>query len=140
MRGTNLWTEFRAFALKGNLIDLAVAVVIGVAFSAVIGSLVKDIIMPVLSYVMPANASYTQWTVGTTEKPIYIGRFLGELINFLIIAFAVFIVVVKLLGSAMKRLAPPPVAEAPKTKECPLCLSTIPLGARRCAHCCGDLA
>lgn len=138
MKGTGLCAEFRAFALKGNLIDLAVAVVIGVAFGAVIGSLVKDILMPLISYVMPANASYTQWTVGTTEKPVYVGRFLGELVNFLIIAFAVFFVVVKLLASAMKRLAPPP-AEAPKTRECPLCLSVIPLGARRCAHCCGDL-
>jgi large conductance mechanosensitive channel len=138
MRCSNLCTEFKAFALKGNIIDLAVAVIIGVAFGAVISSLVKDVIMPVISYLMPANASYTQWTIGAAGKPIYIGRFIGEVVNFFIVALAVFLVVVKLLGSAIKRLAPP-AAEAPKTKECPLCLSTIPSGARRCAHCCGDL-
>lgn len=139
MSCSSLCAEFKAFALKGNIIDLAVAVIIGVAFGAVISSLVKDVIMPVISYVMPANASYTQWTLGTADKPIYVGRFLGEVLNFVIVAFAVFMVVVKLLGSAMKRLAPP-AAEAPKTKECPLCLSSIPLGARRCAHCCADMA
>lgn len=138
MRCSNLCNEFKAFVLKGNIIDLAVAVIIGVAFGAVISSLVKDVIMPLISYVMPANASYTQWTIGTEAKPIYIGRFIGEVLNFLIVAMAVFIVVVKLLGSAMKRLAPP-TAEAPKTKECPMCLSSIPVGARRCAHCCCDL-
>src|SRR3954468_17204889 len=99
-----LWEEFKNFAFKGNLIDLAVAVVIGAAFGAVVNSLVKDIVMPSISYLMPANMNYTQWTLGKNpEKPIKIGVFIGEIINFLIIALTVFIIMVKFLGALMKK-------------------------------------
>lgn len=127
----NLWTEFKNFAFKGNLIDLALAVVLGGAFSAVINSLVKNVVMPVLSYVLPEDQSYRNWTLGKVE----VGAFLGELVNFLIIALALFIVMVKVLG-AMRKSAPPPVT----TRECPFCISAIPLKATRCAHCTSEVA
>ena len=134
-----LWQEFKAFAFKGNMIDLAVAVVIGAAFGAVINSMVKDILMPVISYITPANMPYTEWKIGLGEKPILIGKFLGEVVNFVIIAFAVFITIVKVMGSVMKRVAPP-ASSAPTTRECPMCLSVIPIQARKCAHCTADIA
>ncbi|HEY8668804.1 MAG TPA: large conductance mechanosensitive channel protein MscL [Tepidisphaeraceae bacterium] len=130
----NLWQEFKAFAFKGNMIDLAVAVVIGGAFGGVINSIVKNIIMPLISYVTP-NMTYTEWHIGK----LMIGAFLGDVPNFLIIALAVFIVIVKVLGTVMKKaLAAPPPSE-PTTRECPKCLSLIPLRATKCAHCTADL-
>jgi large conductance mechanosensitive channel len=134
-----LWQEFKAFAFKGNMIDLAVAVVIGTAFGKVISSLVADVIMPAISYLIPSNAEYTKWTIGP-EKGIAIGRFIGETISFLVIAAAVFLVIVKLLGLLMKKPVPPLPAAGPLTKECPMCLSVIPIKARKCAHCTTELA
>jgi large conductance mechanosensitive channel len=133
--GTSLWQEFKAFALKGNFIDLAIAVVIGTASTAVIKSLVQDVIMPALAMAGgPVEGGYTKWTVG----PIHIGAFLGELVNFLVITLALFLVMVKLLG-AIQKAALPAKADEPVTKECPLCLSVIPFKARKCAHCTADL-
>jgi large conductance mechanosensitive channel len=129
-----LLQEFKAFAFKGNMIDLAVAVIIGAAFGAVIASLVKNIIMPLLSYVMPGD-SYRTWQIGRVE----IGAFLAEAVNFLIIASAVFLVIVKLLGTLMKRVVPVPAPKDPPMRECPFCLSMIPVRARRCSHCAADL-
>lgn len=127
-----LWQEFKTFALKGNMIDLAVAVVIGAAFGAVISSLVKNVIMPMLSYIIPTEGGYRAWHIGRIE----IGAFLGELVNFAVIALAIFLVIVKLVGMVVKRATPP---AGPTTRECPLCLSTIPIKATRCAHCTADL-
>lgn len=131
-----LWQEFKAFAFKGNMIDLAVAVVIGAAFGKIIDSLVKNIFMPLISYAQPKSAlGYESWTLGQLK----VGLFLSDVVSFLIIAAAVFLVVVKLLGAVMKRSTPPAPAE-PTSKECPYCLSVIPLKARRCGHCTSDLA
>jgi large conductance mechanosensitive channel len=129
-----LWEEFKTFAFKGNMIDLAVAVVIGTAFGAVISSLVKNVIMPALSYVLPEHAGYTAWKLGRIE----IGIFIGEVINFLVIAVAVFLCIVKVMGMIQKLTAPPAPSE-PVTKECPYCLSVIPIKASKCAHCTADL-
>ena len=180
MKLSLLWQEFKAFAFKGNMIDLAVAVVIGAAFGGVINSLVKDIIMPSVSYVTTGAATaahkaaaVAQGTAPTTApapagtqapptpapapapapaaaegKPvdfswtigrIRIGNFIAELLNFLIVAFAVFIIIVKLLGSVMKRVGGTPAPSEPTTKECPFCLSVIPIKARKCAQCTADL-
>jgi large conductance mechanosensitive channel len=128
-----LWDEFKAFAFKGNMIDLALAVVIGGAFGGVVNSLVKDIIMPIVGHIVPNEAGYLGWKVWG----IGIGSFLGELVNFLIIAAAVFLVIVKLVGSVVKKPEPP---AGPPMKECPLCCSNIPVKARKCAHCTADLA
>jgi large-conductance mechanosensitive channel len=237
----SLWAEFKAFAFKGNMIDLAVAVVIGAAFSGVINSLVQDMIMPGIIYLTstaaeakekatnivagPATApapsqatdaekaqaaellaqAETNLSVSTPlveayqavqtlqgmkaklPKPVQdqintdsgtllsiqqangmaapapppppppapaqpkavsfdwkvgpfnVGSFVGSLINFLLIAAAVFFTIVKLLGSVMKRMGPKEAPAEPVTKECPFCLSIIPIKARKCSHCTADL-
>lgn len=134
MKATQLLQEFKKFALKGNVIDLAVAVVIGGAFGKVIDSLVKKVIMPLISYVSPKPEGYEHWHIGRVE----IGAFLGEVLNFLIIAAAMFLVLVKFLG-AVQKAVPWSHPEEPATKECPFCLSSIPYRAKKCAHCTADL-
>ena len=134
MKVGSLWQEFKSFAFKGNMIDLAVGVVIGAAFGAVIKSMVDNVIMPMVGYVTP-RMTYTEWHIGK----VMIGKFLGDLLSFVIVAFAVFITIVKVLGAVMKRVQSEP-ASGPTTKECPLCLSVIPIHARKCAHCTADLA
>src|SRR4051812_13420364 len=79
-----LFTEFKAFALKGNVLDLAVAVIIGAAFTNVVNSMVKNLMMPVISMVIPGSQSYQNWHI----KQIAVGAFLADLINFLILAFS----------------------------------------------------
>jgi large conductance mechanosensitive channel len=133
MKASELWREFKGFALKGNLVDLAVAVIIGNAFGAVISSLVENILMPLLSYITPAE-SYRSWHVGRVQ----VGLFLGTLLNFLLISLAVFAVIVKLLGT-IRKIGLLPAPDEPTTKECPFCLSVIPTRARKCSHCTADL-
>jgi large conductance mechanosensitive channel len=136
----DFWKDFRKFAFKGNMIDLAVAVVIGNAFGAVVNALVKNIIMPILSYPMGLAdkdgklESYKQWHIGQVE----IGPFLAELVHFLIVSLAMFLVVVKLFGMMQKLVSDGD--DSPTTKECPYCLSEIPIKAVKCAHCTADLA
>ena len=128
--------EFRAFAFKGNMIDLAVGVVIGAAFGTVIKSIVDNVVMPIVSYVPGLRSGYEHWHIGR----VMIGRVLADLLNFTVVAFAVFLVIVKLLGAVMKATHRQPTSpEEPATKECPFCLSTIPFKATRCAHCTADM-
>jgi large conductance mechanosensitive channel len=132
----SLWSEFKNFAFKGNMIDLAVAVVLGAAFAQVIDSIVKGIIMPLISYVdLGKGGGYEGWHIGRLQ----IGRVLAELLNFTLVALAVFLVIVKVIGALVKRASAPPAAGEPTTKECPYCLMTIPLKATRCGHCTSQL-
>src|SRR4051812_6112134 len=104
---TSLWSEFKEFAFKGNMIDLAVAVVIGAAFGKIISSIVSNVIMPLISYVTP-NMDFSQWHIGK----VMIGNLINDVLGFVIVALAVFIVIVKVMGSMMKRAtAPPPPGE-----------------------------
>jgi large-conductance mechanosensitive channel len=223
-----LWGEFKAFAFKGNMIELAVAVIIGGAFGTVVTSLTQDVIMPTIGYAIntgekaaatvkdtatqavtavasktgittqPAVESTTQPAASTATTlpsagaavaavasnvedakakadaqakadadakakadadakakadadakanaaapikidlmigPVNVGKFIGALMNFLIVAFAVFILVVKLMGGVMKKLEKPVEPGEPTTRECPECLSIIPIKAKRCSHC-----
>lgn len=130
-----LWQEFKAFAFKGNMIELAIAVVIGAAFGKVIDSMVKNLIMPAIGYIAPNPDSYAGWKIGT----VMVGQFLADLVSFLVVAAAVFFLLVKILGGIRKMGASTPAPSEPTTKECPLCLSVIPIKARRCAHCTADL-
>jgi large conductance mechanosensitive channel len=97
-----LLDEFKAFALKGNVIDLAVAVVVGSAFAKIIDSLVKHLIMPIVGVLLPGEQGYLGWklTIAGTEIPY--GLFIGEVVNFVIVALALFIFIVKVLGWMMK--------------------------------------
>lgn len=98
----SLWEQFRNFAFKGNVIDLAIGVIIGAAFSSIVSSLVKDIIMPIIGIVMPGEEGYKAWAVTINGSKISYGAFVGEVLNFLIVAFVLFIIVRKILGSIMK--------------------------------------
>lgn len=98
----SFWDEFKAFAFKGNVIDLAVGVIIGAAFAKIIDSLVKHLIMPLVSLVLPSTESYTSWRWVINDKEVPYGLFLAEVVNFLILALVLFIFIVKVLGWLMK--------------------------------------
>ncbi len=120
--------EFKSFITKGNVVDLAVAVVIGVAFNSVITSFVSDIITPLIGVAGHYNFSTLNYTVnGSTFQ---YGLFVNQLVSFVIIAAVVFFLIVKPLHG-LYRAKP----KASETKTCPECLSAIPLKARRCAYC-----
>jgi large conductance mechanosensitive channel len=120
-----IWEDFKAFALKGNVVDLAVAVVIGAAFGKIVSALVADIMMPVVGALMPSE-EWRSWQVSPLH--LKLGDFLGAVLDFFIIAAALFVVVVKLGGKFKK-------PEAPTTKDCAECLEKIPLAAKRCRAC-----
>jgi len=124
--------EFRAFVLRGNVVDLAVAVVIGAAFGAVVASLVTDVLTPIIA--IPGKSDFSELSVTISGSTIAYGRFLNALIAFLTVAAAVFFFVVKPLNALMARHKTEPEVES-RTKECSQCLSSIPSGALRCAFC-----
>jgi large conductance mechanosensitive channel len=109
-RAMSLFDEFKSFAFKGNVIDLAVGVIIGAAFGAIIKSLVDNIIMPLVSLIIPGGKGYTEWAFQVGEKTVPYGKFLGDVVNFFIVAVALYIFIVKFLGWMMKtkKEAPPP--------------------------------
>ena len=138
--------EFKEFIARGNVIDLAVAVVIGAAFGRIVTSLVERVIMPPIGMLL-GRADFSSLFIDLSGKRpaslaeaevqglpvIAYGTLINDIVSFLIIAFVVFLIV-----KAVNRLraAPPP---PPNTKDCPYCLTAIPLGAKRCAACCADL-
>src|SRR5713101_7797523 len=101
-RALSLLEEFRNFALKGNVVDLAVGVIIGAAFGKIVDSLVKHIIMPLVSVLLPGQQSYLEWKAVIHGKEIPYGLFLGEVVNFLLIAVVIFLFIVKFLGWLMQ--------------------------------------
>ena len=109
-RALSLLEEFKNFALKGNVIDLAVGVIIGAAFGKIVDSLVKHILMPLVSLLLPGDQGYLGWKIVVGAKEVPYGLFIGELVNFLIVAFALYLFIVKFLGFVMKakETAPPP--------------------------------
>src|SRR5262249_15475603 len=125
MKVRSLWQEFKEFAFKGSMIDLAIAVVIGKAFGDVVNSLVANIVMPLLAYVVHGEGGYEKWKIGE----VAIGAFLSQLVSFFLIAMVIWIVMVKLLNAVRRVTGPAP--EAPATRECPLCCSVIPTRARK---------
>ena len=142
-----MWREFKEFIARGNVIDLAVAVIIGAAFGKIITSLVEGVIMPPIGMAL-GKADFSNLFIDLSgQHPVSLadaqlkglpviayGVLINDIVNFLIIALVVFFIV-----RAVNRLraAPPP---PPNTKDCPLCLTAIPLAARRCPACCADLA
>lgn len=102
-KATTLVEEFRKFALKGNVVDLAVGVIIGGAFAKIVDSMVKHILMPTLSLLFPSDQGYLGWKFALGNKEIPYGLFLGEVVNFLIVAFALFLFAVKFLGWISRR-------------------------------------
>src|SRR5215218_5747578 len=96
-RALSLWDEFKAFAFKGNVIDLAVGVIVGGAFAKIVDSLVKNLIMPLVGVVLPGRHGYESWAITVRGKAIPYGRFLGDVIDFLLVAFVLYLFVVKVL-------------------------------------------
>jgi large conductance mechanosensitive channel len=144
--------EFKAFAMRGNVLDLAVGIIIGGAFGTIVKSLVDDVIMPPIGLAL-GNVDFSNLLVvlkpGDKAAPPYAtvgqahsagavtlnyGLFINSIITFLIIAFAVFLIV-----RLANRLQPPDAAAAPSTKDCPYCRMPIPLAATRCPACTSDL-
>lgn len=113
----SLLEEFKNFAFKGNVIDLAVGVIIGGAFGKIVSSLVDNIIMPTVSVIMPGNAGYKDWALKVGEKSIPYGAFLGDIVSFLILATALFVFIVKFLGWIMKSKAVEAAAPPAPTKD-----------------------
>lgn len=133
--------EFKNFALRGNVVDMAVGIVIGGAFGKIVSSLVNDLLMPPLGMLMGkvdfSDLAFTlqEKTKAAPAVSIKYGLFLNTILDFLIVAFAIFLVVRQMNKLLIKKEAP----AAPTTKECPHCISTIPLKATRCAHCTSEL-
>jgi large conductance mechanosensitive channel len=113
----SLYEEFRAFALKGNVIDLAVAVIIGTAFGKIVESLVKDVFMPLIGAAMPGEGGYQKWVWVINGKEVPFGKFLGEVVNFLLVALILFIVIQKLLGWMMRLRKEEVAAVPPLSKD-----------------------
>lgn len=142
-----MFKEFKEFAVKGNVIDMAVGIIIGAAFGKIVSSFVNDILMPPIGLVIGKvdfsnlfiNLSgETYRTLAEAKKAgaatLNYGLFLNATIDFLIVAFAIFLLV-RQINRLKREEAPPP----PATKECAYCLSTIPVGAIRCPHCTSEL-
>lgn len=117
-KALSLFDEFKAFAFKGNVVDLAVGVIIGGAFGKIVDSLVKNVIMPFLGSLLPGDQGYLGWKAVVNGKEIPYGLFIGEVVNFLIVAGALFIFIVKFMGWLMKIRQQQEAAPAPTiTKE-----------------------
>jgi large conductance mechanosensitive channel len=125
---------FRDFILRGNVVDLAVAVIIGAAFGAIVTSLVSDIINPLIAgTVGQPDFSHIIFHVGKGE--VKVGNFLDHVISFVIIASVVYFAMVLPINALLNRFKKPVPVAPPVTKPCPECLSDIPIAAKRCAHC-----
>ena len=129
--------DFKAFLLRGNVVDLAVAVVIGAAFGAVVTALVKDLLTPILA--IPGKTDFSSLTFTINHSKFLYGDFINVLISFVSIAAAVFFFVVKPVNALMARRKTEPDVDS-TTRECPECLSSIPSAARRCAFCTAEIA
>ena len=128
--------EFKEFVMRGNVLDLAVAVIIGGAFGKIISSLVNDILMPLIGLLLGGlNFSDLVFTVG--DAVVAWGAFVQAIVDFLIIAFVIFMIV-KGANAAKKKEGPVPPAE-PTTKDCPYCFTTIAIQATRCPNCTSEL-
>jgi large conductance mechanosensitive channel len=129
---------FKQFILRGNVLDLAVAVVMGVAFGAVVTALVKDLITPFIAAIVgKPDFSAIEFTINGSKFPI--GDFINAVISFILIAAAVYFFIVLPMNTLLARMRRGEAAPDPTTKKCPECLSEIPIAARRCAFCTSPL-
>lgn len=134
--------EFKAFAMRGNVVDMAVGIIIGGAFGKIVSSLVSDVIMPPIG-VLLGNVDFSNLVITLKEKTmetdavtIKYGAFINNILDFVIVVFAIFMVIKQMNRLKNKEEAVP---AAPTTKECPKCYSAIPVRATRCPHCTSDV-
>jgi large conductance mechanosensitive channel len=128
--------EFRDFAVRGNVIDLAVAVIIGGAFGKIVSSLVNDILMPLIGLAL-GGVNFAELSITVGEAVIKWGAFVQAIIDFVVIAFVIFLIVRAANKTKKEETAPAPAA--PTTKECPFCLTEIAIKASRCPNCTSQL-
>ena len=125
--------EFRDFAIRGNVIDLAVGVIIGAAFGKIVASLVNDVLFPLIGLVL-GGVNFAERTIVVGAAEIKYGAFIQSVIDFVIVAFVIFMIV-----RIMNRIQKPAPVSDPTTKECSYCFSTIPIKAKRCPNCTSQL-
>jgi len=130
---------FRQFLFRGNVIDLAVAVVIGAAFGAVVTALVKDLITPLIAALV-GKPDFSAIVFEVNGSKFLIGDFINALLSFVLIAAAIYFLVVAPVNALMARMRRGEAPPDPTTKKCPECLSEVPIAARRCANCTQPLA
>ncbi len=128
-----MFKEFKKFIMRSNVLDLAIAVIIGSAFGKIVDSLVNNIIMPVIGLLM-GGVNFSGLSFTFNSAVIKWGIFIQTVLDFLVIAFVIFLIVK--IANRLKKTPPP---ADPTTKECPHCLSVIPLKASRCAHCTSEI-
>ncbi|HPC02776.1 MAG TPA: large-conductance mechanosensitive channel protein MscL [Syntrophales bacterium] len=135
--------EFKEFAMRGNVVDMAVGIIIGAAFGKIVSSLVKDVIMPPIGLLL-GNVDFSSLVLTLRAKTdtaeavtINYGVFINTVLDFIIVAFAIFIVIKQMNRFKRKEAAP---AVVPTTKECPQCFSVIPIKATRCPNCTSDIS
>ena len=140
--------EFKEFAMKGNVVDMAVGIIVGGAFGKIVSSMVTDVIMPPIGAMM-GGVDFSTLAIKVKEAGvdaagkvtpavlIGYGKFLNTCIDFVIVAFCIFMII-KAMNTLKKKPAPTPAA-GPVSKDCPFCISTIPIKATRCAHCGSDV-
>jgi large conductance mechanosensitive channel len=125
---------FKQFILRGNVVDLAVGVVIGAAFGAVVTAFTKDLLTPLIAVLVgKRDFSAISFSIGSAVFPV--GDFINALVSFLLIAAAVYFFVVTPINALVARMRKAPAPADPTTRKCPECLSEIPIDAKRCAHC-----
>ena len=129
---------FKQFLLRGNVVDLAVGVVVGAAFGTVVSALVKDLLTPLIAAIA-AKPDFSAFTFTMNGSKFLYGDFLNAVVSFVIVAAAIYYFVVLPVNALVARAHHEPPAD-PTTKRCPECLSEIPIAAKRCAHCCVAVA
>ena len=130
---------FKQFILRGNVLDLAVAVVMGAAFGAVVTAMVKDLLTPLIAAIV-GSPDFSSIAIDVRGSKLLVGDFLNAVISFLMVAAAVYFFIVLPVNSLMARLNRGEAPPDPTTKKCPECVSEVPIGARRCAFCTSALA
>lgn len=128
--------EFREFVMRGNVLDLAVGVIIGGAFGKIVGSLVNDILMPLIGLVL-GGINFSEQALQVGAASLKWGAFVQAIIDFVIIAFVIFLIVKA--ANNLRKKEPAPAPAEPTTKECPFCYSTVHIKATRCSNCTSQL-
>lgn len=142
-KGKGFFSEFKTFIMRGNVVDLAVGVIVGGAFQKIVNSLVDDIVMPAIS-LLTGGLDFSAWQLvlgeGENAATLNYGNFISAVLNFLIMAFVIFCLVKAINTVAEKtKKTEEPAPEAPTTKVCPFCKSEIAIDATKCPHCTSDI-
>jgi len=131
---------FKKFILRGNVVDMAVGVVIGAAFATVVGAFTKDLLTPLIGAIVGKTGDFATFSFSVRGQVFNVGDLINQLISFLLVTAAVYFFVVTPVNALMARMHKDDPVAPPTTKKCPECLSDIPIDAKRCAHCAQPVA